>query len=380
MIRYMIKNNLKLMFRSPANIILFILMPILVSSVLASAFSALMKSYENKTPFDVGYCMEQESVFCIGMEGLKSGGKQAGVNFTECDEVEATAFTEASDAEAIERHEKDIQTVMNQRNLNVFVEFCKDTYVVWERENAKTEGQILEYLLNAYVEGADRMKLQMVQGGGRSGEIELNIETPEFMPAINSTDYYVIIELAYFGWCALVCAAGLLGAEKKYGINKKYQVAGLSKTKIYLARFLPMVICVFCCEAIAAVIAASTLDVHWGPAGWTIAVFAGMLLAACAFELLIYEITQSMVLSIISSFCIVWFMGYFGGSFETYMFSSMPQILKSLSPIYHGNRALVELSCMGHSDYVLSSLLYSFLLFAGCSLASIILGRVRKRG
>ena len=59
MIRYMIKNNLKLMFRSPANIILFILMPILVSSVLASAFSALMKSYENKTPFDVGYCMEQ---------------------------------------------------------------------------------------------------------------------------------------------------------------------------------------------------------------------------------------------------------------------------------------------------------------------------------
>ena len=42
-------------------------------------------------------------------------------------------------------------------------------------------------------------------------------------------------------------AAGLLGAEKKYGIAQKYQVAGLSGTQIYLARFIPMVICVLSC-------------------------------------------------------------------------------------------------------------------------------------
>ena len=378
MIRYLIKNNLKLMFRSPANIILFILMPLIVSSVLASAFSALMKSYENKTPFDAGYCIEQESIFYVGMDGLKAGGKQTGVNFMECDEVKPVP--DPADEEAGLTHEKNVKSVMELRNLNVFVEFGRATYTVWAREDAKAEAQILEYLLNAYVEGADRMKLRMLQVDEAGAEVKLNIERPEFLPAVNSTDYYVIIELAYFGWCALVCAAGLLGAEKKYGIAQKYRVAGLSGTQIYLARFIPMVICVLSCEAISAVVAGGVLDVHWGSPAQSICVFVGMLLAACAFELLIYEITQSMVLSIISSFCIVWFMGYFGGSFETYMFSSLPQVLKNISPIYHGNRALVELSCMGHSNYMFSSLLYSLLLFAGCSVVSIALSRARKRG
>ena len=95
---------------------------------------------------------------------------------------------------------------------------------------------------------------------------------------------------------------------------------------------------------------------------------------------MLFELTQSMVAATFIAFAVVWTMGFIGGSFETYMLSSHPEALKNLMPIYHENRALVELSGMGHSDYVLSSLLYSFLLFAGCSLASIILGRVRKRG
>ena len=45
MIRYLIKNNLKLMFRSPANLFLYILCPLVILSVLSNAFSALMESY-----------------------------------------------------------------------------------------------------------------------------------------------------------------------------------------------------------------------------------------------------------------------------------------------------------------------------------------------
>lgn len=46
MIRYLIKNNFKLMFRNTWSIVVMLLGPILVIVVLSSAFSELMKSYE----------------------------------------------------------------------------------------------------------------------------------------------------------------------------------------------------------------------------------------------------------------------------------------------------------------------------------------------
>lgn len=73
-------------------------------------------------------------------------------------------------------------------------------------------------------------------------------------------------------------------------------------------------------------------------------------------------------------------MGFFGGSFETYMFSSISDILKHLSPIYHGNRALVELSCIGESNYVASSVWFLLVITVICSAIAILAGSIRKRG
>ena len=94
----------------------------------------------------------------------------------------------------------------------------------------------------------------------------------------------------------------------------------------------------------------------------------------------IYSFSDNLVITIIILFTLVWIMGFLGGSFETYMFSSTPETLKHLSPLYHGNRALVELSCMGESDYVGSSLLYSLAVTVFCSAIAILTGYTRKRG
>ena len=61
MIRYLIKNNLKIMFRSPVNIIMYVLCPIIVSAVIMSAFSAVFESYEGPEEFTVGYTIDTES-------------------------------------------------------------------------------------------------------------------------------------------------------------------------------------------------------------------------------------------------------------------------------------------------------------------------------
>ena len=386
MIRHLIKNNMKLMFRNPANLFLFIAGPLLVLSVLSSAFSSLLESYEKQEPFTVGYRLAEGSFYAAGMETLKAVAKDADVTFEEYPEGEP-------------------KELMDSHDFKVFVDFQEETCVIWKREDAKVEGQTVEYLLNTYVLEADRGKLKFMTamagqgnpgenplpGAGESMEEEamdnppqeefsLDLRRPEFMPAINSTDYYGIVEVVYFGWCALVCAAGILGNEKKYGIRKKYQVAGMSQLQVYLGRLIPMFLVVLICEAIAAVISATILDVHWGDFLQSAVVMILMVLAASAFELMLYALTDSMVLSIILSFSIVWVWGFFGGTFETYIFSSAPKQLKLLSPIYYGNRALTELSCMGHSDFVVSSLLVSAGMVIGCSALAVLFGMARKRG
>ena len=62
------------------------------------------------------------------------------------------------------------------------------------------------------------------------------------------------------------------------------------------------------------------------------------------------------------------------------MFSATSDTLKHLSPIYHANRALVELSCMGESDYVVSAVGYSLAITVVCSAIAIFAGSIRKRG
>ena len=284
MIRYLIKNNFKIMMRSGVNILLYIVCPVLVSAVLISAFSSLMENYKPDEEFMAKYGAIE------------------------------TNFADQANG------------VTNTFNIS-----------------------------------------------------SINIEHPYFVPAIDSTDYYGIIEVVYFGWCAIVCISGLLSSEKKTRINDKLYVSNLSVTQIYLARLIPLSITCALGVSIAAVIGMVFMGVHWGNLLLSAIVVILMIFAASAFEMMLYEITNSMLVTIIVSFAIVWIWGFFGGSFETYMFSPHSMTLKNIDPIYHGNRALVELSCMGHSDYVLSSVIYSVIMIVVCSLVAVLAGNVRRR-
>ena len=127
-----------------------------------------------------------------------------------------------------------------------------------------------------------------------------------------------------------------------------------------------------------AVIGGVIMGVHWGNIALSALIVVLSVMAATALEMLIYELTNSMLASVIISFGIVWILGYIGGSFETYMFSTHAEWLKKMDPIYHENRALVELSTMGHSDYVASAILFLTGIFAVCSLLNLAAGRIRR--
>ena len=355
MIRYLIKNNFKLMFRSTWSIVLMLLGPIMVIAVLSSAFSALMKSYEGVDEFSVGYRVQNVEEAMI--EATKLAGEEAGILFYEYPEGE-------------------IEDIMANNELAGFVNITKEEYTVYTSEDYEVEGITLEYFMSKVMsEGIN----QALSGQNKS-EIELPVEQLEYMPAIDAVDYYGIVYIVYFCWCGIVCAVGVLNNEKKYGIGRRFQVSNLSETQNFLGKFIPIVLTVAGGMGIAIATTVLLYGIHWGRPLVSMGIVLLMIVAGVAFALMLYYITENIVITIILQFTIVWILGFLGGSFETYMFSATPELLKKLSPIYHTNRALVELSCMGESTYITSAIIYSLAITVICSMIAIFAGCIRKRG
>ncbi len=345
---YLIKNNFKLMFRNTWSIVLMVLGPVLVIAILSSAFSELMKTYEGVDTFNVGYRLEDaEDV----MEAVKTSGEEAGILFHKYPEGE-------------------VKDIMEANRLAGFVEISEGKYTVYTSDDYKVEGVSLEYFMDKVING----------GTGEPADISLPVQEIEYMPAIDSVDYYGIIYIVYFCWCGMVCATGVLSDEKKYRISKRFRVACVSETQNFIGKMIPIVLTTVAGMAAATALSILVFNIHWGNAFLSMGIVFMMIVAGTAFGMMLYNITNSLVITIILQFTIVWIMGFFGGTFETYMYSSTSEILKNISPIYHGNRALVEISAMGKSEYAVSAVLYSAVITVVCSGIGILAGHIRKRG
>ena len=355
MIRYLIKNNFKLMSRSMTNVILFIVAPIILVALLSSAFNDMMSRYESEDDIVAGYRIEDEEQREM-IDSFIEGARDEGLVLRE--------FPSG-----------DPEKILRDEDMGGFVVFKKDTYTIYQNNDYREEAKALEFAVNAFYEN-----IMAAMTGADPDSIEIKVEHPQYMEPINSTDYYGIIEVIYFGWCAIVCGASIFMSEKKYKIGKKLRVSNLSEAQLYLAKFIPIVSVVYLGNIIAAILTMILFGVHWGNLALSALIILVSSAAATALGLMVYNICDNVVVTIIGVFTVVWFAGFFGGSFETYMFSSHSIKIKMMSPIYHINRALVELSCMGHSDFVKNALLFSAAIMIGCSVFAIIASSIRRRG
>lgn len=361
MIRYLIKNNFKLMFRNKWILLVMILGPVLVIALLSSAFADLMKSYEGVEEFKVGYRVEEGRFFSNYIEMVKESGKEAGIIFLEYPEGEP-------------------KELMQNNELAGFVELAEDNYVVYESADYRVEGITLEYFLNRVMKECSNQVLQMMKPGIEKENIILPAQELEYMPAVDSKDYYGIVYIVYFSWCGIICASNILNNEKKYGIERKYQVAPISNTKLYIGKWIPIVSGVAVGMGIAIITSVLLYDIHWGKPLLSAFLVLLCIMASSAYGLMLYYLCKNLAITIIVLFTSVWFMGFLGGSFETYMFSNWSDTIKNVSPIYHIDRALVEISCMGHSGYTDSCIVYMLAITVVCSVVAIIVDGIRKRG
>ena len=267
MIRYLIKNNFKLMFRNTWSVAVMLLGPILVIAVLSSAFSELMKSYEGVDEFTVGYKIQEADNSII--EATKIAGEEAGILFFEYPEGE-------------------IKDVMEKNELSGFVEFAEDKYTVYTSADYEVEGITLEYFMNKVTNEGLNASLQIKE----QAKIVLPVEQLKYMPAIDSVDYYGIIYIVYFCWCGMICATGVLSNEKKYGIIRRFQVSNISESQNFFGKFIPIVLTVTGGMAIATIITVLLYDIHWGnPFLSTVIVFL-MIVAGTALGMMLYNISD----------------------------------------------------------------------------------------
>ncbi len=361
MIRYLIKNNFKLMLRNKWAVALLVFCPLLVIGILSSAFSGLFKSYEDVDTFSVGYSVDEESSFSEYIPSIKEAGEEAGISF-------------------VEHAQESPEDTLKNGDVAVFVELGVDTYTIYKSEDHKVEGITLEYFMNKVFDRMINYNFQMMTSNSSVQDIIIPVKNIPYMPNIDAKGYYGIAYCVFLTWCGIICAIGVIGSEKKNGISKKYQVSTVSSFKLFMGLLIPVILTVFVCMGIATIISTITYEISWGNLLIAILILVLNVVASSAYGLMLVKVFDNMVTTIIMLFMTVWFMGFFGGSFETYMFSSMPDTLKHASPIYHITRALVENSVMGESDYIVSGIIYTLIVTISSTIIAMVADGLRKRG
>lgn len=362
----LMKNNIKLMLRSKAIMLIIIICPVLVIAVLSSVFEEMMKSFDMEDGFTVGYRVSEESIFFEHKEAIQAGAEEADMSF-------------------IEYPTGDVMDICAKNNCGIFVEFEKDSYRIYCTKEYETEGTMVEYFLNRMMNGLmSGMQGTVLQGtelqGTKSGDgkVQIPIESLEAMPNVDSKNYYGIIYIVYFVGCCFITLASVFSSERKHKIGARYGVSPVSNLGFYLAKVLPCILVTVIGIGISTLLSTFSFGIKWGNYPMTILIMTLFIIASSAFGLLLCLLFRNLAISISLLFASTWVAGFVGGSFETYMFSKVDESIKLLSPIYHVNRTLVEYSAMGYSDYAKGCIVYLLLMTVGCAILGVLVSNLNR--
>lgn len=357
----LIKNNLKLMLRSKWLLVMMILGPVITIALLSNAFKEMMNNAYSIENFKVGYRISPDSNYQDGIKELESGCKKQGITL-------------------IEYPEGDIAKLLQSRTIAVFVDIKGDSsYIVYQSNSKEKEAAVINSMLNSFFyqvnEAAATYAYTSEHGKGNSKAQSSKVVTEalDVDPIPNSTDYYGIIYIVYYAWCGIFSLAEVISSERKGALPRRMQAAHMVKINYFLGKYIPCALAVMIEILCAWGLSVLLMNIHWGRLGLSLLILSLLALAASAFGMVLYQIFPKVVLSTVAGFVIIWFAGFFGGSFEPYMYLSIPKWLIEASPIYYIDRTLVEFSTKGSSDYFGACILYLLGIIAVFGLIGILL-------
>lgn len=348
MLTYLIKNNMKLIFRGKLIFIMMILMPVFLISLLSSTFDGMLNVNYSLKEYEVGYTVSEDSYILPMLETIKTAGAKA--------KLKLIPYAKEVGLEKL-----------NDQTLDLYIEFGTKEYVIYQTEETKAATMILKSIMLSY------MKSDSIQ------ETTYHVEDIEANPIPESKNYYGIVEIVYFMWCGILSISAVINSERKGQIRSRMKMSPTSASSLYLGKFIPCVIVLCIQMGLAMIISFFSLGIDWGE---KLILSLGILflqaMAVSAFSIMMYHVFQNTAAAIVSCFVIVFGWGLFGGSFQTYMFTTTSDKMAAVSPIYYLNRTLVEFSTKGSSEYTLPCVLILIALIVIGSTVSVLLCKFGK--
>lgn len=331
----LIKNNLKLMLRSKWILGLMILGPLITIGMLSSAFHNMMNTKYQIDKLQTGFRINKESPYQSMMPKLKTICKENNIILKEYPDEQGQS----------------IKKLIKNKTVTVFVDIKDSSYVIYEASDKKTEGAVIESIFSSFFHKVnDAMLLGSLNIKSQS-DSKIRVEKLKTDPIPSSIDYYGIIYIVYFAWCGMVSLLAVIASERKGALPRRMQAAHLSKWNYYMGKFIPCTIAVFIEICAAALISSICYGIHWGRIETTVIIMFLISMGTAAFGILLFQLFNNTAISIVVAFVIIWIEGFFGGSFQPYMYLDIPKKLINSSVIYYIDRTLVEFSTKGYSDY-----------------------------
>ena len=347
----LIKNNLKLMLRSKGILLMMCIMPVITIALLSTAFHDLLNSSFKLNGFKAGYNINEGSIYGDYMD-------------------EITAICKDNDIILNAYPDGDGEELLKSKTVDVFLEIDDKTCTIYKSESNLAEATILESIVTGFFteinENITMMNYQMENGSYSNSGLEENagnIATFQTIrlatdPIPDSKDYYGIIEIVYFMWCGMVSLASVISSEKKNHIDERIRISPIIKIKTYMGYLFPCVLATLVEVGIALLLSISLFHIHWGNIPGSFGILLLLSIAASSLGIVLFYICNNTAITIVVGWVLIFAMGFLGGSFQTYMYSTIPDSLAMLSPQYFINRTLVEFSTKGNSAYALPCVIW----------------------
>ena len=346
----MIKNNLKLMFRSKLIIVLVVISPILVMAALSNAFGELLQSDYELENIKIGYYTQTNSKLDMFLND--------------------SSKTLEDEQIILEKHGLDDgKTLVSNGSIDAFVYEEDEQVKVFSLREDSIPTEMCQYIVSQFYTECGNL--------GAKDIVSIKGKKIESLKLSSAGNYYGIIETVYFLFCGMLFLTSVVQSERKNRISQRFVAAPTNPVLIYLSKLIPCAIMVVLETAISMVFAAIMFDTNWGNFPVTLGIIGLAILAACAYGITCLYLVKNLAVSVILLFSTVWTWGFLGGSFETYMFSAIPEKIKCFSPLYYVNRTLVEFSTMGKSDYAIRCVIVLIGMFAVFSLFGSLLMKRR---
>lgn len=322
-----IKNYLKLIFRNKVMIIVVPIATVLVVAALANAFHTLLDINDDVADFKMGYEMSEDSKYAFVENIMMSSFEEQGV-------------------EAVEYEHGDPEDLISNGSVDVYVTFDRDSYHIYGDDKKEFQVRIVQYVLFNVDKSMDTMFTD-------SSSNNVSISSLETIKTSEAENYYGIIEIVYFLSLCTVFLSFIFQTERQSNIGIRFRVGNVGSFTRYMSKYIScLVVAIIIQVILVSGFVLALFDVTMGNP----VVFFGILIltaiAFTAFGMVFFLLFNNMAVSIGLLFMTLWFAGFVGGTFETYMYTVITEPIKRLSPLYYVNRTLVETSVNGSSSYL----------------------------